>query len=40
MQTRIFEIVPEPLRVELPEFKDGQTKRRERRAKERKSKKY
>jgi hypothetical protein len=36
-----FEIVPSPLTVEPPiEFKDGQTKRRERRAKERKSKKW
>lgn len=37
---RIFEIVPTPLMVELPDFKCGQTRRRERRAKARKSNKY
>ena len=40
MITRIFEIVPTPLMVELPDFKCGKTKRRERRAKQLKTKKY
>lgn len=37
MQTHKFEIVPQPLRVELPEYKDGKTRRRERRKKARKN---
>lgn len=40
MQTQRFEIVPQPLTVELPEFKTGKQKRNERRAKERKRNKY
>lgn len=36
MERITFDII-EPLRVELPEYKDGKTKRRERRKQERKS---
>jgi hypothetical protein len=40
MQPMRFEIVPSPLTVEPPiEYKDGQTKRRERRERERKARK-
>lgn len=36
METFRFEIVPQPMRVEVIEFKDGKTRRRERRKKARK----
>lgn len=36
MQPVRFEIVPQPMRVELPEYKCGRERRRERRKKERK----
>jgi len=37
MQTHRFEIVPQPLTFELPEYKDGRTRRRKRRKKARKN---